>query len=151
MNAEQHEPFMRLAIDEAHAGAAAGHLGVGSVIVRGGTVIGVGRNAVGETGDPTAHAEVMAIRDAAHRLGTTRFDGTTLYTTTEPCPMCLWAIVMTGIGRLVLGARHATFVRPELGDYTAERMVAMTGATIEVVTGVFGAECEALRTDLLRR
>lgn len=156
---------MRLAIDEARAGAAEGNLGVGCVIVRDGAVIGAGRNAVGATGDPTAHAEVVAIRDAARRLGVTRFDGdtlhatlytttlytTTLYTTTEPCPMCLWAIVMTGIGRLVLGARHAAFVRPELGDYTAERMIAMTGAPVEVVTGVLEAECEALRTDLRRR
>lgn len=147
----EHESFMRRAIGEAQTGVAEGNLGVGSVIVRDGDIIGAGRNAVGATGDPTAHAELVAIRDAVRRLGTTRFEGATLYTTTEPCPMCLWAIVMTGIGRIVLGARHASFVRPELGDYTAERMIAMTGAAVEVVTGVLELECETLRSDLRRR
>jgi len=65
--------------------------------------------------------------------------------------MCLWAICATDIRALVLGARHAAFVRPELGDYSVERMLAMTGAGLELVTGVLTEECEALRSDLRRR
>ncbi len=151
MSNDHHQRFMSLAIDEARAAAIAGNLAVGSVIVRNGGVIGTGRNMVAAMGDPTAHAEIVAIRDAARRSGATLFEGATLYTTTEPCPMCLWAVCATGIGELVLGARHAAFVRPELGDYSAERMVELTAASLVVVTGVLVEECESLRTDLIRR
>ena len=65
--------------------------------------------------------------------------------------MCAWAICMVGIKRLVLGARHATFHRPEMGAYSVERLVEMTGAQLEVVSGVLQAECEALRPELSRR
>ena len=148
---DEHQRFMTLAIEEARGAASAGSLAVGAVIVRDGEVLGAGRNLVAVQGDPTAHAEIVAIRDAARRLGATQFDGATLYTTTEPCPMCLWAICTTGIGELVLGARHAAFVRPELGDYSVERMLKLTGASLGLVTGVLADECASLRSDLRRR
>ena len=151
MDVSEHEANLRLAIEQAQAGAASGNLTVGSVIVRDGAVIGAGHNTVGSTGDITAHAEIAAIRDACTRLGTTELTGAALYTTMEPCPMCLWAICIARIERLVLGARHATFHRPELGDYAVETMLAMTAVPVEGVTGVLTSECEALRAEMARR
>jgi len=144
------EPYLRLAIEEARRASANGNLCVGSVVVRDGKVIGSGHNTVSSTGDLTAHAEVSAIRDACARLGTAELTGATLYTTMEPCPMCLWAICLARIERLVLGARHRTFRRPELGDYTVEKMLAMTAVPLEIVTGVLTDECEALRPEMAR-
>jgi tRNA(Arg) A34 adenosine deaminase TadA len=146
-----HEHLMRLAIEEARRGGAAGNIAVGSVIVRAGAVIGTGHNTSRSGGDPIDHAEIVAIRDACRREGTHDLAGATLYTAMEPCPMCAWAICMTGIGRVVLGARHATFHRPEMGDYAIERLIEMTGANVEVITGVLEAECEGLRPELERR
>lgn len=141
-----HDRFMRAAIEEARRGAAAGNVAVGSVIVRDGEVIGAGHNTVNADGDPTAHAEIVAIRDACRRAGTATLPAdATLYTSMEPCPMCLWAIRCAGIGRLVLGARHAAFRRSDLGDYSAERLIELTGAPLVMVTGVLEQECVALR------
>lgn len=145
------EGWMRRALEEARAAGAAGNVAVGSVIVRDGVVIGEGHNAVRSTGDLTAHAEVGAIRDACARLATVELTGATLYTTMEPCPMCLWALAIAGVERLVLGARHAAFDRPELGTYTVERMLAMTAVPVEVATGILTAECEALCPEMRRR
>lgn len=150
-NDAEHAKFMRLAIDEGRRGGEAGNLAVGSVIVRDGTVIGRGYNTAVSEGDPTNHAEIVAIRHACGTLASAQLTGATLYTAMEPCPMCAWAICMVGIKRLVLGARHATFHRPEMGAYAIERLVEMTGAKLEVVSGVLEVECEALRPELTRR
>ena len=146
-----HDQFMRRAIAVSRDAGASGNTTVGAVIVRDGEVIGSAGNSVNSDCDPTAHAEVAAIRDACRKLGTTDLSGTTLYTAMEPCPMCLWAICAAGIGTLVMGARHATFVRPELGDYAVERLLDMTGHPLTVVTGILTAECETLRPELPRR
>lgn len=140
-----HQHFMRLAIDEGKAGAAEGNRPIGTVIVRDGQVIATGRNTVNADGDPTNHAETVAIRDACIRLGTVELPGTTLYTTMEPCPMCLWVMAMVKVERFVLGARHADFHPKNYGDYTVESLLAMTGEDMEVVTDVLQAECIALR------
>ena len=92
----------------------------------------------------------MAIRDACRSEGTVSLDGAVLYTSMEPCPMCLWAIRTAGIGALVLGARHAHFDRADLGDYSVERLIGMTRAPIDVVTGVAVEACLALRPALER-
>ncbi|MFK4064897.1 nucleoside deaminase [Streptomyces sp. NPDC029674] len=76
----------------------------GAVVVRGGEVVGSGSNSVVEACDPTAHAEVVALRDAGRRLGTYLLDDCTLYSSSEPCPMCLVACYWAGIPRLVYGA-----------------------------------------------
>ena len=148
MTGNAHERFMSEAIAEARRGAAAGNVAVGSVIVRGNEVIGRGCNTVRADGDPTAHAEIVAIRDACRSADTVTLQGATLYTSMEPCPMCLWAINTAGIERLVLGARHAAFHRPDLGTYCVERLVEMTGAPLEIVTGVLEADCLELRPEL---
>ena len=98
------EQMMRLALEQAQAARDAGEIPVGAVIARGDEVIALGHNRRELDGDPTAHAEVVAIRAAAKRLGGRRLSGCTLYVTLEPCPMCAGAIVMAGLQRVVYGA-----------------------------------------------
>lgn len=93
MNPEN-EQFMRRAVDLAIAGVRSGDGGpFGCVIVKDGKIVGEGNNRVTSTNDPTAHAEVVAIRDACKNLGTFQLDGCEIYTSCEPCPMCLGAIM----------------------------------------------------------
>ena len=96
--------FMRLALDEAHAAAAHDDVPIGAVVVRDGTVIARRHNERECTGDPTAHAEVLVLRDAAGVVGHWRLLDCTLYVTLEPCVMCAGALVNARIGRLVYGA-----------------------------------------------
>jgi tRNA(Arg) A34 adenosine deaminase TadA len=100
MSNSSRNAFMEAAIAEALAGAAAGRGGpFGCVIVKDGQIVGRGCNAVPSTNDPTAHAEVLAIRDAAQRLGVFHLTGCELYASCEPCPMCLAAIHWARIDR----------------------------------------------------
>ncbi|CAM5787278.1 tRNA adenosine(34) deaminase TadA [Ottowia pentelensis] len=95
---------MRLALAEARAAAAAGEVPVGAVVVQGGRVIATGRNAPIGQHDPTAHAEIAALRAAARALGNYRLDGCTLYVTLEPCAMCAGAMLHARLARVVFGA-----------------------------------------------
>ena len=95
-----HERFMRAALAEAARGGAEGNIAVGSVVVRDDTVVAGGRNLEAATNDPTAHAEVVAVREASRALGRRDLSGHTLYTTFEPCPMCCGAIMASGITTL---------------------------------------------------
>ena len=96
--------WMRLALAEAERAAEAGEVPVGAVVVRGGQIVGRGHNQVERLGDPTAHAEMIAISAACETLGTKVLAGCTLYVTLEPCPMCAGAIVLGRLTRLVYGA-----------------------------------------------
>jgi tRNA(adenine34) deaminase len=98
------EQFMRLALREAVAAGAHGDVPVGAVVVHDGKVVGTGRNERELRGDPTAHAEVLALRAAALSLGGWRLPGAVLYVTLEPCPMCAGAIQQARIARTVYGA-----------------------------------------------
>ncbi len=96
--------WMRLALDEADAAARAGDVPVGAVVVGAdGRLLGVGRNRREIDGDPTAHAEVVALRIAARALGTWRLEGASLFVTLEPCPMCAGALVNARVARVVWG------------------------------------------------
>jgi tRNA(adenine34) deaminase len=95
---------MRLALDEARAAAGDGEVPVGAVVTRGAEVIAVARNRMREGNDPTAHAEIAALRMAAAKLATDRLDGCDLWVTLEPCAMCAGAIALSRIGRLYFGA-----------------------------------------------
>jgi tRNA(adenine34) deaminase len=95
---------MQLALDQAAAAAAHGDVPIGAVVVRDGQVIAARHNERELTGDPTAHAEVLAIRDAANVVGNWRLLDCTLYVTLEPCVMCAGALVNARIGRVVFGA-----------------------------------------------
>jgi tRNA(adenine34) deaminase len=96
--------FMAEALELAHAAAARGEVPVGAVVVRDGTVIGRGGNAPILDSDPTAHAEIAALREAGRSAGNYRLPGCTLYVTLEPCAMCAGAMVLGRIDRLVYAA-----------------------------------------------
>ncbi len=118
-------PFMRLAIDEALAGIAQGHGGpFGSVVVKDGTPVGRGHNRVLSDVDSTAHGEIAAIRDAERRLKTHDLTGCVLYTTGEPCPMCLFACLWANIDRVYYGC---TIADNSLLGFRDERFDDLTG------------------------
>jgi tRNA(adenine34) deaminase len=96
--------FMRKAMAQAEKAADKGEVPVGAVVVKNGTIVGCGWNRPISKKDPTAHAEVVALRAAARKLGNYRLTGCDLYVTLEPCPMCLGAVVQARIRRLVYGA-----------------------------------------------
>ena len=99
-----HESWMREALKLAREAQLAGEVPVGAVVVCKEKIIACARNERETSGDPTAHAEVLALRRAAEALGTRRLEGCTLYVTLEPCPMCAGAIVMAGIDAVFFGA-----------------------------------------------
>jgi tRNA(adenine34) deaminase len=96
--------FMQLALDEANASAEANEVPIGAVLIRGGELIARSGNRTIRDTDPTAHAEMVVIREAARLTGNYRLAGTTLYVTLEPCAMCAGAIIQARIPRLVYGA-----------------------------------------------
>jgi tRNA(Arg) A34 adenosine deaminase TadA len=137
-----HDYFMGLALELSRKTATEGNLPCGAVIVRDGQIVGEGANTVNSDGDPTAHAEVMALRAAAKRLGSVDLSGCTLYSTMEPCPMCCWAILLTRMESLVVAGRHDPALRPDLGSYTVETFLKMTGRPLQFVAGVRQREGE---------
>ncbi len=132
-----------LALDEARGALATGDVPVGAVVVgRDGVVLGAGRNAREATGDPTAHAELLALRATAATLGTWRLAGCTLAVTLEPCTMCAGATVLARVERLVLGAWDPKAgATGSLWDVVRDRRL---NHRVEVVGGVREAECGAL-------
>ena len=101
--------WMAEALREAELAASEGEIPVGCVIVRDGEIIARGHNLREQTGDPTAHAEVVAIRRAAQALGCWKLSGCTMYVTLEPCPMCAGAISQARIARLIYGASDPAY------------------------------------------
>ena len=137
--------FMDMALRESEEALARGDRPVGAVIVSDGVVLCAGQNRTASAGDVLIHAETDAIQRGTKLHGAQALIGTTLYCTMEPCPMCAWAMHLAGIRRLVLGLRHAALKRTDMGTYSVERFVAMTGCNYELSTGVREAECLALR------
>lgn len=146
-----HNHYMQLAFDDARKVYAAGNRPVAALIVRDDAIIASGRNTVFADRDPSAHAEVAAIRNACRKLDTLELAGATLYSTLEPCPMCLWMILEAKIARVVLGARHAALKRLDTGDYSVETFLALTRRPLEIVTGVLEKECVDLRLQWMRQ
>jgi tRNA(adenine34) deaminase len=101
---EAHEAFMGMALQEAEAAALEGETPVGAVVVCEGAVVARAHNRRETDEDPTSHAELVAVREAAHRLGRWRLSDCTVYVTLEPCPMCAGALVNARVGQLVYGA-----------------------------------------------
>lgn len=147
---EEHIRYMTLALERARETGRQGNRPVASLIVRDGAVIGEGRNTILTDHDPSAHAEIAAIRQACARLKTIELSGSTLYSTLEPCPMCFWAMQEAKIPRLVLGGRYAGIGRTDMGRYNVESFLQFTGRSLEVVTGVLAKECEAARLEWAR-
>ena len=104
-----HDEFMRQALALAEEAQALGEVPVGAVVVLGNQVVGRGRNSSIAQNDPTAHAEMLAIREACARIGNYRLDGATLYSTLEPCVMCAGALVAARVETLVFAARDLRF------------------------------------------
>ncbi|MDO9226960.1 MAG: tRNA adenosine(34) deaminase TadA [Pseudomonadota bacterium] len=105
MNPDPDTHFMRAALEQARLAWAAGEVPVGAVLVIDGEIVGRGWNQPISAHDPTAHAEIMALRDAGRHLGNYRLPGSSLYVTLEPCVMCAGAIMHARVGRLIYGAR----------------------------------------------
>ena len=101
---DPHRRWMRLALKEAERAYEAGEVPIGAVVVKDGVIVGRGHNQVERLGDPTAHAEILAISAACETIGSKFLDGCTLYVTLEPCPMCAGALVWARLERLVFGA-----------------------------------------------
>jgi len=138
----EHEQFMREALAEARQALAEGEVPVGAVVVSAGEVIGRGHNSPVSLGDPTAHAEVLALRDAARKVGNYRLPGATLYVTVEPCPMCAGACLQSRVMRVVFGARD-----PKAGAVVSLYRLLEDPRLphrAEVVEGVLAEECGAL-------
>ena len=149
--AHDDDAWMDEALAMARAAVQSGNTPVASVVVRDGAKIGEGGNQATSRRNPILHAEMVAIQDACDRLDTAVLAGATLYSTMEPCPMCAWAIHCAGIARVVLGARHADLGRTDLGSYSFEKLMAMGGLSIELVTGVRNEECVSLRREWTRQ
>ena len=136
------EQYMRQALELAREADASGEVPVGAVVVASGEVVGRGRNSPIAMSDPTAHAEILALREAAARVANYRLEGATLYVTLEPCVMCAGALVAARIQRLVFGARDLRFggVRSKFRVADSE----LLNHRVEIAEGVLGAECVAL-------
>ncbi len=131
--------WMARALDEAHAAAAAGEVPVGAVVVRAGELLAQARNGPIGASDPTAHAEVVALRRAAAAVGNYRLPGSTLYVTLEPCVMCIGAIMHARVERLVFGASD-----PRTGAAGSVFNLAAAPALnhrVSVAGGVLGDRC----------
>ena len=104
---QEHERFMRIALDLAREAAQAGEIPVGALVVRNGEILSQARNEREERSDISAHAEILALRRAGEKLGHWALPGCTLYVTLEPCPMCAGAMVMSQLSACVYGAADA--------------------------------------------
>ena len=146
-----HERFMRLAIDEARAGAAMGEQPFGAAVVIDGEVVCTTRSLKVSMSDTTAHSETRAISVATQKLGRREIPEAVFYCTCEPCPMCCGAILNSGIKTMVIGARNrhikqAARLAFNFKDYTVERFAEMVGWDLTVIEGVLQDECVGLYT-----
>ena len=142
------EHFMREAQREAREALAAGEVPVGAVVVLDGRVVGAGFNQPIGRADPTAHAEIVALRVAAREVGNYRLTRATLYVTVEPCVMCVGAIVHARIGTLVYGASE-----PKAGAVRSAMRALDHPALnhrVEVIEGVLDEECGRIMQDFFR-
>src|SRR5256712_6941659 len=136
------EGFMRAALAEARMGLAAGEVPVGAVVVLDDVIVGQAHNAPIGLGDPTAHAEILALRAAAQKAGNYRLPRATLYATLEPCAMCCGAAIQARLARVVYGApdSKAGAVEPRYRLLDDGRL----NHRVETLGGVLAAECGAL-------
>ena len=148
-DATEHERHMRAALELAREAEGAGEVPAGAIVVLDGKVIGRGRNSPITTNDPTAHAEILALRDAGQAVGNYRLKGALLYATLEPCVMCAGALVAARISTLVFGARDLRF-----GGVRSKFQIADTDILnhrVSVIEGVLGAECAGLMQTFFAR
>lgn len=142
------EHWMGVALEQARRAAALGEVPVGAVVVRGEELLGAGHNRRETDGDPLAHAELLALHEAAGRVAGWRLLGCTMYVTLEPCAMCAGALVNSRVGRLVFGAfdPKAGFCG-SLGDIPRDPRL---NHRLDVVAGVRAEECGGLLREFFR-
>ena len=147
MSEDANEVFMRLALAQARRAFAQDEVPVGAVVVHEGIVVGTGFNQPVASGDPTAHAEIVALRAAARARGNYRLPDTTLYVTVEPCLMCVGAMVNARVGSLVYGADETKFgaVRSLLDVSTLA-----LNHRFDVTAGLLEGECRSLMQEFFR-
>jgi tRNA(adenine34) deaminase len=145
MNRRGDIDFMRLALGAAHGARAAGEVPVGAVLVRGDEVIATGANRPVSGNDPTAHAEIEALRAGGKALGSYRLNDTTLYVTLEPCVMCASAIVHARVSRVVFGAWDSK--AGAAGSTTNVFTFPAMNHRVDVFGGVLVEECSQLLSD----
>jgi tRNA(adenine34) deaminase len=143
----EHERYMRLALDQARAAGAAGEVPIGAVVVRAGALLGEGANRPIASRDPTAHAEIVALRAAAAAAGNYRLPGAVVYVTLEPCLMCVGALIGARVATVVYGAAE-----PRWGAVESILDVTRVAANhrFAVVRGVLEEECRARVVDFFR-
>lgn len=143
------EEYMHLALAEARSAAAVGEVPIGAVVVIDGQVVGRGGNSPIRSADPTAHAEVVALRAAARTIGNYRLTGAAMFVTVEPCLMCVGALLQARVARVVYGCPDPKggFLGT-LGDYSGDPRL---NHGFEVRAGVCGDEAAALLRDFFRR
>jgi len=137
-----HEVYMNEALTLAREAGAAGEVPVGSIVVMGNEIIGRGRNAPIASHDPTAHAEMLALREACARIGNYRLEEAVVYSTLEPCVMCAGALVAARVGTLVFAARDLRF-----GGVRSKFQIAdsdLLNHRVEIVEGVLAVESVSL-------
>jgi tRNA(adenine34) deaminase len=139
---------MREALRLARSGADSGEVPVGAVVAIAGEIVGRGWNSPVARNDPTAHAEILALREAAAHIGNYRLEGATLYSTLEPCAMCAGALVAARVARLVFGARDL-----RSGGVRSKFQIAdsdLLNHRVEVVENVLAVECVELLQEFFR-
>ncbi len=141
--------FMRLALEQARLAPAAGEVPIGAVLVQDGEVLAQVHNFREVSQDPTAHAEIVAIREASTRLGTWRLTGTTLYVTLEPCSMCTGAIIQSRITRVVFATRDPK--AGACGSVFNLPVEPRLNHRVQVMSGVLERECQDLLQAFFRR
>ncbi len=139
---------MAIAVTEGRAAGVAGEIPVGAVLVMGGRIIARAHNLRETTGDPLAHAELLALREGARALGGWRLGGATLYVTVEPCPMCAGALAQARVARLVYGVRD--FKAGAAGTVFDLVRDERCPHRLEVTDGIMEEECRALMREFFR-
>jgi tRNA(Arg) A34 adenosine deaminase TadA len=142
-----HEDFMRRALEQAHRALEAEEVPIGAVVVHEGVIVGEGFNQPIASSDPTAHAEVLALREAARRLANYRLPKTTLYVTVEPCLMCVGALLNARVAEVVYGTAE-----PKFGALRSVLDLSRLSVPhrVAVVAGVLEPECRSLLVDFFR-
>lgn len=143
--------WMRRALAWARLASDRGEVPIGALIVRDDQVLGAAHDGKEVFGDPTAHAEMIALREAAARQGDWRLDGATLFVTLEPCPMCAGALLHARIARVVFGASNPRWGACTPGTDPNILQNPRFNHRVEVVSGVLQADCAALLKDAFRR
>ena len=144
-----HEHYMRAALAEANRAAGEGEVPIGAVVTRNGAIIAMAHNTRVSSKDPSAHAEISAMREAARKLGDWRLDGCALYTTLEPCAMCAGAIGIARLDEVVFGAYDA-----KAGCAGSVRNIpcdAALGFSCKVTGGVLAEECAAVISGFMKK